>query len=250
MRKILLCLSLIFLMIPIYAHDIWDVFNEKINVSEYINEYKELKPIQQFEKFKQDCKKVALEYTMGIYDLVYYEPKLLNVDDGYASYLISFRLELKKGVTKVNEILETIKTSLPALSNSHLTPYDCKNLLPEGQYAEVIDNKMAIAVLDDLSGSCKISSVEKENIYIQIAVNHNDKTYTSEGFVNSVENEVKIVVPVDCEIESLTAQFQSVYGQMSFWDALITQRTPPEESKRFQGSIRVFSNEEYEEKKF
>ena len=109
---------------------------------------------------------------------------------------------------------------------------------------------MAIAVLDDLSGSCKISSVEKENIYIQIAVNHNDKTYTSEGFVNSVENEVKIVVPVDCEIESLTAQFQSVYGQMSFWDALITQRTPPEESKRFQGSIRVFSNEEYEEKKF
>lgn len=73
MRKILLCLSLIFLMIPIYAHDIWDVFNEKINVSEYINEYKELKPVQQFEKLKQDCKKVALEYTMGIYDLVYYE---------------------------------------------------------------------------------------------------------------------------------------------------------------------------------
>ena len=70
-------------------------------------------------------------------------------------------MELKKGVTKVDEILETIKTSLPALNNSHLTPYDCKNLLPEGQYAEVIDNKMAIAILDDLSGSCKISAVKK-----------------------------------------------------------------------------------------
>ena len=196
MRKILLCLSLVFMMIPVSAHDIWDVFDEKISISEYIDEYSELKPVQQFEKFRNDCKEVAIEYTMGIYDLVYYEPKsmferfkppylkskfiksiikgniselkfwvhspfyspinnitcncegkqikykLLNFDAGYAKYLISFDLELKKGVTKVDEILETIKTSLPALNNSHLTPYDCKNLLPEGQYAEVIDNKM------------------------------------------------------------------------------------------------------------
>lgn len=248
MRKILLCLLLILLMMPLSAHDIWDAFNDKITIAEYIDEYKELKQVQQFEKFKQDCKKVAMEYTYGIYDFVYYEPKLINVQDGYASYLIPFRLEFKKGVTKVNDILETIKSSLPALSNSHLTPYDCKNLLPEGQYAEVIDNKMAIAVLDDLSGSCKISSVKKENIYIQIAVNHNDKTYISEGFINSVENEVKIVVPVDCEIENLTAQFQSVYGLLSFWDAAITQKTPSEGSKRYQSSLRVYTNEEYNNK--
>lgn len=248
MRKIILCLLLILLMMPLSAHDIWDAFNDKITIAEYIDEYKELKQVQQFKKFKQDCKKVAMEYTCGIYDLVYYEPELLNVEAGYASYLIPFSLKLKKGVPKVNEILETIKSSLPSLSSSHLTPYDCKNLLPEGQYAEVIDNKMAIAVLDDLSGSCKISSVKKENIYIQIAVNHNDKTYTSEGFVNSVENEVKIVVPVDCEIENLTAQFQSVYGQLSFWDAAITQKTPPEGSKRYRSSLRVYTNEEYNNK--
>lgn len=249
MRKILLCLSLVFMMIPVSAHDIWDVFDEKISISEYIDEYSELKPVQQFEKFRNDCKEVAIEYTMGIYDLVYYEPKLLNVDAGYAKYLISFDLELKKGVTKVDEILKTIKTSLPALNNSHLTPYDCKNLLPEGQYAEVIDNKMAIAILDDLSGSCKISAVKKENIYVQIAVKHEDKTYISQGFINSVENEVTIDVPVECEIENLTAQFQSVYGQLSFWDAAITQKTPPEGSKRYQGSLRVFSNDEYEKRK-
>ena len=72
--------------------------------------------------------------------------------------------------------------------------------------------------------------------------------YTSEGFVNSVENEVKIVVPVDCEIENLTAQFQSVYGQLSFWDAAITQKTPPEGSKRYRSSLRVYTNEEYNNK--
>lgn len=236
-------------MFAVSAHDIWDVFNEIININEYIDEYKELKPVQQFEKFRNDCKEVAIEYTMGIYDLVYYEPKLLNVDAGYAKYLISFDLELKKGVTKVDEILETIKTSLLALNNSHLTPYDCKNLLPEGQYAELIDNKMAIAVLDDLSGSYKISSVKKDNVYIQLAVKHNDKTYISQGFINSVEEEVTIVVPVDCEIENLTAQFQSVYGQLSFWDAAITKKTPPEGTKRYQGNLRVYTNDEYEKKK-
>ena len=63
-----------------------------------------------------------------------------------------------------------------------------------------------------------------------------------------MENEVKIVVPVDCEIENLTAQFQSVYGQLSFWDAAITQKTPPEGSKRYQSSLRVYTNEEYNNK--
>ena len=88
MRKILLCLLLILLMMPLSAHDIWDAFNDKITIAEYIDEYKELKQVQQFKKFKQDCKKVAMEYTCGIYDLVYYEPELLNVEAGYASYLI------------------------------------------------------------------------------------------------------------------------------------------------------------------
>ena len=63
MRKILLCLLLILLMMPLSAHDIWDAFNDKITIAEYIDEYKELKQVQQFEKFKQDCKKVAMEYT-------------------------------------------------------------------------------------------------------------------------------------------------------------------------------------------
>lgn len=249
MRKILLFLSLIFLMFPVSAHDIWDAFDDKISISEYIDEYSELKPVQQFEKFKQDCKDVAIELTSNVYNLVYYEPKLLNVNEGYASYKISFRLEMKDGVKRVIEMLDTIKTSLPALNNSHLTPYDCQNLLSEGQYAEIIDNKMALAIIDDLTGRCKISTLDDENVYIQIAVTFKDKTYTSEGFINSVENEVNITVPVDCEPENFTATFRCLYGQLSFWDALIPQKTPPEGYKLYQGSLSVYTNDEYEKRK-
>lgn len=249
MRKFLLCLSLVFLMIPVSAHDIWDAFEGKISITEYIEEYKELKQVQQFEKFKQDCKEVAIELTCNAYNLVYYEPKLLNVDTGYATYKISFRLELKDGAKKSIEMLDTIKSALPALNSSHLTPYDCQNLLPEGQYAEIIDNKMAFAIIDDLTGRCKIATLDEENVYIQIAVKYNDNIYISQDFINSVEHEVTIVVPVDCELENLTAKFQSVYGQLSFWDALLPQKTPSEEYKRFQGNLSVYTNAEYEKRK-
>ena len=50
MRKILLCLLLILLMMPLSAHDIWDAFNDKITIAEYIDEYKELKQVQEMKE--------------------------------------------------------------------------------------------------------------------------------------------------------------------------------------------------------
>lgn len=57
--------------------------------------------------------------------------------------------------------------------------------------------------------------------------------------MNSVENEVKISVPVDCELENITGQFTSIYGELSFWDVLISQKTPPEGYKRVGGNLTV-----------
>lgn len=130
MKKLFLCLSFFFMMFTVSAHDIWDILYQKITVPEYIAEYNELKPIKQFEKFKYDCKQAAIGLTCDAYQLIYYEPKLTTVADGFATYIIPFQLKMKWGGTKLIETLDTIKSSIPALNNSHLTPYDCKDLLP------------------------------------------------------------------------------------------------------------------------
>ena len=83
--------------------------------------------------------------------------------------------------------------------------------------------------------------MKNDNIYIQLSVNYNGKSYYSE-LMNSVENEVTISVPVDCELENITGQFTSIYGELSFWDALISQKTPPEGYKRIGGNLTVISN--------
>ncbi len=238
MRKFIACLSLFFLMFTVSAHDIWDILYQKITVPEYIAEYNELKPVKQFEKFKYDCKQAAIGLTCDAYQLIYYEPKLTNVSDGFATYIIPFQLKMKWGGTKLIETLDTIKSSIPALNNSHLTPYDCKDLLPAGEYVELQDNYIAFAILIDGSGRAKVATLKDDNIYIQLSVNYNGKTYYSE-LMNSVENEVKISVPVDCELETITGQFTSIYGELSFWDALISQKTPPEGYKRIGGNLSV-----------
>ena len=238
MRKFLACLSLFFIMFTVSAHNIWDVLQKKITLPEYIEEYNELKPVKQFEKFKFDCKEVAIGLTINAYALVYYEPKLTNVADGYATYIIPFRLDMKDGAKKAIETIDTIKKSIPALNNTHLTPYDCIDLLPEGEYTELEDNYIAFAIIVNGPRSAKVATLRDDNIYIQLSVNYNGQTYFSE-LMNSIEHEVKFSVPVDCELENLTAQFQSIYGELSFWDALISQKTPPEGYKRIQGRLDV-----------
>lgn len=88
------------------------------------------------------------------------------------------------------------------MNNSHLTPYDCKDLLPEGEYAELQDNYIAFAILVLGTGRAEIATLKDDNIYIQLSTNYNGKTYYSE-LMNSVEHEVKISVPVDCELENI-----------------------------------------------
>lgn len=243
MKKFVSCLSLSFIIFTVSAHTIWDVLHEKITLPEYIEEYNELKPVKQFEKFKFDCTETAIGLTTNAYELVYFEPKLTNVADGYATYIIPFRLDMKKGARKLIETIDTIKSTIPALNNSHLTPYDCKDLLPDGEYTGIEEDYIAFAILVDGNGTAKIATLKDDNIYIQLSVNYNGQTYSSE-LMNSVAQEVKISVPVDCELDNITAKFQSIYGELSFWDALISQKTPPEGYKRIQGNLKVLSNTE------
>ena len=143
----------------------------------------------------------------------------------------------------IDETINTIKSTIPALNNSHLTPYDCKDLLPDGEYTGIEEDYIAFAILVHGDGSAELATLKDDNIYIQLSVNYNGQTYSSE-LMNSVAHEVKISVPVDCELDNITAKFQSIYGELSFWDALISQKTPPEGYKRIQGNLKVLSNTE------
>lgn len=240
LHKFLMILYILLFITPLSANDVLDVYTGNIELNKYIEEYNELKPVKQFEKFKDDCKKVGKIFTRGVYNLVYDEPKLLNVDAGFATYSIDFHLKIKNGVKEINDILDTIKMSVPSLIDSHFTPYDCKNLLSEGQYFEIENNYISIAILEDTKNT--IATLPEYNNYIQFSVNHNGKIFKSKNFVNATRKTTEITVPVDCEFDNLSAQFQSIYGfvEMSLIGVLIGFQgytTPPENSKRFRGDI-------------
>ena len=254
MKRGLFAIFASFFFASLYANDVYDVLNKKTDISSYIEEYKELKPVKQFEKFRKDCEMVAEDFTVrGAYYVVYEEPELLNVDSGLATYSIAFRLEEQKGIKELNNILTEIKESLPSLANSHLTPYDCEDLLPKGQYCLEGKDGIHIAVLNST-----IATLIPRNIYIQFYIKFKGKVYSSESFYNSNEKNT-ITVPSECDMQNIAANFQSTYGVYqgggSFFGAIMSAlvsdltNTPQKNSKKIYGKIDILSQAKFEEKK-
>lgn len=253
LRKLVLTIFLL-LVYPAFANDIFDVYEDKIDINEYLAEYNDLKPVQQFEKFRLDCEMVAELFTKGIFYCVYDEPKVLDVVGNMATYSIHFKLVEMEYVKEIAWKLRTVKESIPSLANCHLCPPDdCENLLPKNQYMEKDDrNFVRIALLDR-----EIATTIERNNYIQISVTFNGKEYASKNFVNSYE-ELIISVPKECEIKNITAKLCCIYGDRNepyeqkqasnFWEALFTSWPTilPKNVHTITGSIDIESNEIYE----
>ena len=256
MKKVFTFTVALFLSMNIFAKSIADVANGKCTIDEYIPEYEELSEVKQVEKFKRDCKILARAITTyGAYYAVITGIDIIDADNGFATYAIKFELKDDYQISDWVNFLDKIKDAFSSLSNTHFTPYDCSHLLPEKQY---FDKNEWIAISrfwDTRQDGFSLSVLEKEMLYIQFYVEHNNETYKSGARSNSDDflraNDIQKVImkiPSDVKLENIKAKVRCTYGSFSVYslldntfDVILSKN-----AKAIQYDMTVLTQEQYQ----
>ena len=257
MKKIFIFIVALLLSMNIFAKSIADVTNRKCSIDEYIIEYRELSEVKQVEKFKNDCKIIAQAITIyGAYYAVITGTDIIDADNGFATYAIKFELKDDYQISDWVNFLDKIKDAFPSLSNTHFTPYDCSHLLPEKQY---FDKNEWIAISrfwDTRQDGFSLSVLEKEMLYIQFYIEHNNETYKSGARSDSDDflrtNDIQrviIKIPSDAKLENIKAKVRCTYGSFSVYSLLDNTFDVilPKNTKAIQSDMTVLTQEQYQQ---